>query len=355
MTVPVQTPINRHTANGVTTVFTYTFKVLTSGDLEVSLDGAVQTTGFTVSGIGANSGSVTFTTAPASGVVVVLRRVMAYQRTTDYQDQGAMPASTVDDDHDATVMMVQQVDAALGSALKYPILEGLDGTLPDAADRANKYFAFGVSGEPVVVSGTTSDLVASAFMETLLDDADAAAARTTLNVPSRTGSNASGTWGISISGNADTATKLQTARTIGGVSFDGSANINLPGVNSAGNQNTTGNAATATQLSTASGSAPSYAARAWVRFDGTGTPAIAASGNVSSITDYGTGDFGINFTTAMQDANYCLVASAGLASSTAPRMVSHDGPQTVSQARLAVRNADNAAQDADRVNVAIFR
>ncbi|MEZ2712884.1 hypothetical protein ACBQ86_15345 [Escherichia coli] len=55
----------------------------------------------------------------------------------------------------------------------------------------------------------------------------------------------------SLSGNAATATKLQTAITIGGVAFDGSANINLPGVNTTGNQNTTGNAATATKLQTA--------------------------------------------------------------------------------------------------------
>lgn len=55
----------------------------------------------------------------------------------------------------------------------------------------------------------------------------------------------------STTGNAATATKLQTARTIGGVSFDGSANIDLPGVNKAGNQSTTGNAATATKLQTA--------------------------------------------------------------------------------------------------------
>ncbi|EER0854768.1 TPA: tail fiber protein [Escherichia coli] len=54
-----------------------------------------------------------------------------------------------------------------------------------------------------------------------------------------------------LNGNASTATKLQTARTIGGVSFDGTANINLPGVNTTGNQNTTGNAATATKLQTA--------------------------------------------------------------------------------------------------------
>lgn len=55
----------------------------------------------------------------------------------------------------------------------------------------------------------------------------------------------------STTGNAASATKLQTARTIGGISFNGTANINLPGVNIAGNQSTTGNAATATKLATA--------------------------------------------------------------------------------------------------------
>ena len=53
-----------------------------------------------------------------------------------------------------------------------------------------------------------------------------------------------------LTGNASTATTLETARTLGGVSFNGSANINLPGVNTAGNQNTSGNAATATLSST---------------------------------------------------------------------------------------------------------
>ncbi|MDQ7987292.1 tail fiber protein [Pseudomonas sp. G34] len=55
----------------------------------------------------------------------------------------------------------------------------------------------------------------------------------------------------STSGNAATATRLQNARTIGGAAFDGTANINLPGVNTIGNQNTTGNAATSTKLQTA--------------------------------------------------------------------------------------------------------
>lgn len=54
-----------------------------------------------------------------------------------------------------------------------------------------------------------------------------------------------------LTGNASTATKLQTARRIGGVAFDGSGDVNLPGVNQQGNQDTTGNAATATKLQTA--------------------------------------------------------------------------------------------------------
>ena len=59
----------------------------------------------------------------------------------------------------------------------------------------------------------------------------------------------------------------------------------------------------------ASGSAPVYACRAWVNFNGTGTVAIRASGNVSSITDNGTGNYTVNFTTAMPDANYSMSGS----------------------------------------------
>lgn len=59
----------------------------------------------------------------------------------------------------------------------------------------------------------------------------------------------------------------------------------------------------------ASGSAPIYAARAWVNFNGTGTVAIRASGNVSSITDNGTGDYTVNFSTALP-SNYCPAGNA---------------------------------------------
>jgi uncharacterized protein (AIM24 family) len=57
--------------------------------------------------------------------------------------------------------------------------------------------------------------------------------------------------------------------------------------------------------------ATAYGCRAWVNFDGTGTVAIRASGNVSSITDNGTGDYTVNFTNAMPDANYVASGLAG--------------------------------------------
>ena len=61
----------------------------------------------------------------------------------------------------------------------------------------------------------------------------------------------------------------------------------------------------------ATGGAPIFACRAWVNFNGTGTVAIRASGNVSSITDNGTGNYTVNFTTAMPDANFAVCASSG--------------------------------------------
>lgn len=89
---------------------------------------------------------------------------------------------------------------------------------------------------------------------------------------------ATATNALACSGNAATATlaaratKLATARTIGGVSFDGTANINLPGVNTAGNQNTSGNAATATTAASCSGNAA------------TATTAASCSGNAATAT-----------------------------------------------------------------------
>jgi hypothetical protein len=73
----------------------------------------------------------------------------------------------------------------------------------------------------------------------------------------------------------------------------------------------------------ASGSAGIYACRAFVQFDGTGVVAMRASGNVSSITDNGAGDYTVNFTSAMPDANYAIAGAAMYASATNSHIISY--------------------------------
>jgi len=107
-------------------------------------------------------------------------------------------------------------------------------------------------------------------------------------------------------------------------------------------------------LSTASGSAPSYSARAWVNFNGTGTVAIRASGNVSSITDNGTGDYTVNFTTAMPDANYVGVGQ-GSQVTTATTFQIENTARTANAYRFYTISFPGAATDGLYVSMAFFR
>lgn len=103
-------------------------------------------------------------------------------------------------------------------------------------------------------------------------------------------------------------------------------------------------------------SATAYGCRAWVNFNGTGTVAIRASGNVSSITDNGAGLYTINFTTAMPDANYSVVGSAGLGSAVVTRLPAPGG--IISTSSVQVDSTDAAQSnriDISSYSVAIFR
>jgi hypothetical protein len=107
--------------------------------------------------------------------------------------------------------------------------------------------------------------------------------------------------------------------------------------------------------------AVAYGCRAWVNFNGTGTVAIRASGNVSSITDNGTGDYTVNFTTAMADANYSTVGTTGVGSSGTFTVVTAnyagnggEVPPTISAVRVVVSNI-TTLQDGKYVNIAVFR
>jgi hypothetical protein len=113
----------------------------------------------------------------------------------------------------------------------------------------------------------------------------------------------------------------------------------------------------------ATGSAPIYACRAWVNFDGTAaTPSITSSGNVSSITDHGTGDYTVNFDTAMPTENFCFLAtpSASDANSVPGAVVQSGGSsggdftRTTTSIRFENRRTSTGALSDARINVAIF-
>lgn len=120
-----------------------------------------------------------------------------------------------------------------------------------------------------------------------------------------------------------------------------------------------------TMLGSQSGAAPVYAARAWVNFNGTGTPMIRAAGNVSSITDNDIGDYTVNFSTPMQDANYACISVPSKPGSSAwvywaqPRSVADITATSVRIQTGYVSGTDsgnyNARTDLEAVSVSIFR
>jgi hypothetical protein len=99
--------------------------------------------------------------------------------------------------------------------------------------------------------------------------------------------------------------------------------------------------------------ATAYGCRAWVNFNGTGTPAIRGSGNVSSITDNGTGQYTVNFTTAMPDANYAVVASYGGQEPSGGQGVRI--PKTDTSNSSVAMNYANENADSAYISVAVFR
>jgi hypothetical protein len=100
--------------------------------------------------------------------------------------------------------------------------------------------------------------------------------------------------------------------------------------------------------------------RAWVNFNGTGTVAIRASFNVSSITDNGTGDYTVNFTNAMPDANYAVNVNAQRLNDKNTRgnlgaQTTYAGNKTTSICRVVSTDSGFSSLDADMIDVSVFR
>lgn len=170
---------NSATGNGVTTSFAYSFRILDEADLVVTVDGVLKvlTTDYTVTGVDAAlGGNVVFGVAPANGAAIVIARERAYKRDIDYQRNGSFDEETVDADFDAVVMLIQQVEATARRAFKPPIEVVAEQALTSAmwAARANTLLGFdGAGGFGLFTPADFGAAVVSAFVKTLVDDADA--------------------------------------------------------------------------------------------------------------------------------------------------------------------------------------
>lgn len=147
MSVPDQETANFYTANGITTTFAYGFYLLTADDLDVSINGVLQTSGYTVTDVGSKTGgTVIFSVAPANGASVLLERKVALERTTDYQPNGDLRSDVLNQDFDRIWMVLQDKRRENVRSLRYPNYENFDGLLPPSASRAKQVLGFADNG-----------------------------------------------------------------------------------------------------------------------------------------------------------------------------------------------------------------
>ena len=317
---------NTYTGNNSTTDYSFTFPYIKEADVKVSLDAVVKTqdTDYTF----ANATTISFGTAPGTGVAIrIFRDTDLENAVTTFFAGSAIRAEDLNDNTNQVLFSAQERknrdadktgDTFTGDIVvddsNIVIQEGSDAvtitaptltanrtlTIPDTTGTIVTTGDTGTVTSTMITDGTivNADINASAEIavsklangtarQVLQTDAAGTGVEFTSNVDlpgtldvtgavTFDGTVTAGTFTGNLSGNAGTSTTLQTARNIGGVSFDGSANIDLPGVTTAGNQNTSGNAATATALATAR-------TIAGQSFDGTGNITIAPT-DLTSVT-----------------------------------------------------------------------
>ena len=309
---------NTYTGNNSTTDYSFTFPYIKEADVKVSLDAVVKTqdTDYTF----ANATTISFGTAPGTGVAIrIFRETDTENPVTTFFAGSAIRAEDLNDNTNQVLFSAQERvnrdadktgDTFTGDIViddnNLVIQEGSDAvtitaptltadrtlTIPDTTGTIVTTGDTGTVTSTMITDGTivNADINASAEIavsklangtarQVLQTDVAGTGVEFTSNVDlpgtldvtgaaTFDGSVTAGTFTGDLSGNSGTATTLETARNIGGVSFDGSANIDLPGVTTAGNQDTSGNAATATALETARNIAGQS-------FDGTGDITIA--------------------------------------------------------------------------------
>jgi hypothetical protein len=324
MTITAQTNRYSYAGNGVTTAFAYSSRFLADADLVVvSVNDTTGvetvrtlTSDYTLSGAGdANGGTVTMLTAPASGTTLVVYSDPAVTQLVDHINNDNFDVNaTVETPLDKLTLICRRIKELITRGLRQPESDiAAIGTLPTLAARKGNFLYFNATtGDPEAAAGTTETPV-SVFMATVLDDADAATARTTLGAIA---SGAVTTSGLTMNtarilGRTTASTGAIEEITVGsGLSLSAGS---LSAVAASQAEQEAGSSTTVAVTPGRQQFHPS-AAKAWINFDGTGTPAVSASYNMDGstpITEHGTGDYTLNIATDFSSAAYSFAPGCG--------------------------------------------
>jgi hypothetical protein len=192
-TVTVETLRVFATGNGATTEFPFTFKYFDSSEVQVYKDGVLQVSGYTVTASAdGDGGTVTFTTAPAAGVEVLVTRLLDLTQETAIPSVDRLPRGTLENAYDKTVMLAQQVDEKVDRALTIPVdVNGFDPELPSTLT-ARRAIMTNTAGTGIELSTYDPDTqVADATAQATAAAASASAASTSASAASTSASAAS--------------------------------------------------------------------------------------------------------------------------------------------------------------------
>jgi len=169
MAVSVTTNKNRLTSNGSTTAFNFTFPlpdsdttqvkvILTVGSVDTLQDVSLYAVTATNNDF-SSGGTVTFTTAPASGTITIYRD-LATTQTSDYVPGGALDADTLEGNLDKLTMLVQEQQDAIDRSIKFPVTDAtsLTSEIPNSSGRASNTLIFDSSGNVGAGDATTTSV-----------------------------------------------------------------------------------------------------------------------------------------------------------------------------------------------------
>lgn len=233
MTVSSTTKKVTASGNGSATVFSFSpFTVFLDTDLLVVKVDAAGSETTLVKGTGAANYSVTLTnptslpstgsvTYPASGATrlangesIVMKRNLSLLQDIDLLNQGGYFPDVLEGGLDKGVMISLQQQDDIDRSLKGPITDTVSVEIPSQSDRASKFLAFDVTGVPITSSGSAGGVAVSTFMETVLDDTTAAAARTTLGAASTDAASVTAAGIVELATTVETTTGTDTARAV---------------------------------------------------------------------------------------------------------------------------------------------